>query len=320
MYEIIKKYMLSYKNIVCARPKIGLLSTNFNYKRENKKKNTRQYPISRLVYEAFEGHGLDIHIIDYNNLLTAETVDMEFFHESSADKQMLIDQVTLDIVQNYLMQHKIKKVIIPGYFYNWQHEPRPLTPNREWFTRALTKLAEEKEIHLLGMCGGMQGIVHARGIKLAKVSELVGRDHSAHHIGFLEDIKSNRVPDINKSFNESFVKPDTYLAEIAKQCSHIRNDNNWLGVKVFELHEIAIDNDPIIVKKLEDIGYNVIMKSNDGIIEGIEDGCGNMHFQFHPDYALYYGKCMNKMSLGQCIDDAYKFAKALINDFINRPF
>ena len=306
----------SYKHY----PMIGFLMTDFNFHYDNVKRHTHNYPSSRLVYDALVRYNFKIKIIDYTHIITAETLDMEFLDIDEGKKTANIDQIVFEIVKAYLERYNIKKVIIPGYYYNWQHNPYPLTPNREWITRALTKLADMGEIHLMGICGGMQGILHAHKIKLAKVSELVGRENAKPHTGFLDDIRRVRIADVSKAFNQSLINPDSKLAKITLPHTTGLNSDGWLGITVFELHGIAVDNDIDNLARLQELGYKVIMRSNDDIIEGVEDTHGNMHFQFHPDYALHYGNSDNTIEnvTPQTQENALKFAEIIFKEFIER--
>ncbi len=179
------------------------------------------------------------------------------------------------VLRDFIEENNITKVIIPGNYYNLDSAPFAPNSNRQDVTGLLVKIAGEQKIRLLGICGGLQGIVHSQGIELVKVKDIKG------------DVEKHLISDPNPQsptvpLGKVRLNPFSNLAKIIQ--SHIDSDlNGWMNLYLPDAHSRVINNSVENIMRLENAGYRVIGFSQDGMIEIIEDKVGNVHFQGHPE-------------------------------------
>ena len=182
-----------------------------------------------------------------------------------------------NVTKAFIKDNKITHVIIPGNYYNLDSPPFAPNTNRQDVTTIISNMASQNEIHLLTICGGLQGIMHASGIEIVKVESIKG--NSAQHLVSDPDPHLDNVP-----LHKVRVNPVSKLADTLRKSDKVDIDQNgWIYLYLPDAHSRVVNNSPENMQRLESAGYKVIGFSDDGMIEIIEDKFGNIHFQDHPE-------------------------------------
>ncbi len=216
------------------------------------------------------------HELDYSNNIVEMLIRL-------GSKVILIDYNELvdkkgDLlseVEDFIYSSGITRVIIPGNYYNLDSEPFAPNTNRQDVTAILAKMAEEGKIYLMGICGGLQGIVHSKKIEIVKVKSIGGNESS--HLVSDPDPHAKNVP-----LHKVMINPTSRLAKMLKNIAEM-DENGWIYLYLPDAHTRVINNSVKNIQKLNMAGYNIVGFSNDGMIEIIEDKFGNIHFQDHPE-------------------------------------
>ncbi len=310
--------------VIIARPDClrNVLNTSFSKKIMNKtivaildsqniKENiVTDYAISygsSEIISIISSLGLEPVILNYRDL-----IDADFIFKKNNCNPERIEDVVFNIVRNYLKEQNIKKVIIPGDYYELQREPRHPTPNRQLCVQALEKLASMGEIHLMGICGGLQGIVHAKGIDLVRVKDIADNVQAKKHAALLPDFN------VNAEMNITLIDPQSRLGSIVMEATNKQPIEGYLNVFILDGHTTAISNDPLNLQKLSDAGYTAVSKCDDGIIEAIEDKHGNIHFEHHPEAFLF--KQRQRTTMCEEYNDGKDISHAIFKEFALRKF
>ncbi|MFV9838957.1 MAG: gamma-glutamyl-gamma-aminobutyrate hydrolase family protein [Aaplasma endosymbiont of Hyalomma asiaticum] len=226
---------------------------------------------------------------------------------------------------SFLREKKITRIFIPGNYYNVDTEPYSPTPNRQLITTAIAEIIQDNpDIKIMGVCGGLQGIMHALGVKVVRVKHILGSHESAnsHSVSMPDPHKKDTV------LHRLRIVPGSRLASIVSK--HVDPDaNQWYSLFFPDAHGGVVSNDPENMKKLEELGYKIVGFSDDGIIEALEDKYGNILFQDHPEaLAINFlrghlhpadeSEKPNALSKDQLRYKAALSAISIIEDFLHR--
>ena len=237
---------------------------------------------SHNIYDLLTGLGAKVVRIDYNVILDFDKINAEALREVNGNIAKLHDvesRMIKEGVMSFLREKKITRIFIPGNYYNVDTEPYAPTPNRQLITTAIAEIVQENPaIKIMGVCGGLQGIMHAMGVKIVRVHHILGSHESAnsHSVSMPDPHEKDTV------LHRLRIVPRSRLASIVSK--HVDPDaNQWYSLFFPDAHGGVVSNDPENVKKLEELGYKIVGFSDDGIIEALEDKYGNILFQDHPE-------------------------------------
>lgn len=238
---------------------------------------------SHNISEMLTALGATVIRIDYNTLVDFTQIKSLKFN--TAIKNTLINISKEDsnkiknIILKFLQDNSINRIFIPGNYYNVDTDPYPPTPNRQLITNALIEIANENpKIHIIGICGGLQGIMHALGVEIIRIHKITSSKSSV-------DTHSISMPDPHRKdvgLHRLYIVPNSKLASIISKYV-TPDENGWLSLYFPDAHGGVINNNKENIDKLRSLGYEVVGFSDNGIIEAIEDKNGNIHFQDHPE-------------------------------------
>lgn len=273
--------------------------------------------LSQNIYEMFNNFGVKTILIDYNKIISLKKIQTESLNLAKQDetlaKKLTLDRIKIEVAQ-FIEEHKINRIFIPGNYYNFHSEPFPPTPYRQLVTEAIVKIVDDNPaIHLLGICGGLQGIMNAKGIEVVSVADLVSDEEKQRsHLKSAPNPQEEDVP-----LQQIKIVPNSRLAEsVAKFL--IPNENGWFSTYFPDAHSGAVSNTPENRRKLELLGYKVAAFSSDGVIEAIEDRHGNIYFQSHPEALVVKSDKNLYLSNYKERQVSTLVAIAIINDFLYR--
>ncbi len=248
--------------------------------------------------------GKSVNIPEMLNKLGAETIIIDYNQLARGSENIE------NSIRGFIKKQGIKRVIIPGNYYNLNTEPYPPNTNRQDATAVVTKMANEGEIYLMGICGGLQGIMYAEGIKLTGVDSFDLSNHTLSEEGYQEK---------NVALGRVKVTQDSRIAQVLSKHKKLFNKGGSAEFYTVEAHHNMVDNNSQNIEKLHQLGYKVVGHSKYGVIEAIEDRFGNIHFQGHPEGLVItsqkYGDACIMSSLRQSSVDA---SISIFEDFINR--
>ncbi len=279
---IILFLLLSSNNVHASV--IGFLST---------KKETYPHELgySENITDMLETLGAQTIIIDYNDLV-AKGGDLD------------------EHVRNFIKENEITRVVIPGNYYNLDAPPYAPNKNRQDVTVIVTQMADEGLIYLMGICGGLQGIAHSKGIEIVKVENING--NLEKHL-----ISNDKHPHtFDTPLHKVRINPASRLAKVLEGSDVPKDENGWIYLYLPDAHSRVLNNSTENIAKIEAAGYEVVGFSDDGMIEIIEDKFGNIHFQDHPE-GLVINSIQNK-NLSSLRDVSTDATIAIFKDFISR--
>jgi gamma-glutamyl-gamma-aminobutyrate hydrolase PuuD len=261
MSSIFFRFLLTiilFSTISVAEQKnvIGMLST------KNPVYDHELY-FSKVFDEIVKDFNAELHIVDYHSIYSQ-------YLTSKTSEQIE------DILLTELQKNNIKKVIIPGNYYNVDMSPNDPLPNRQRVTESLLQLSKKGKVKILGICGGMQGILHADGIKLINLMRMGGAVHE-HIISYPGPYASN------VKLNRIMVNPASNLAKLIKNDKIQVTNNGWIILNLPDYHTETVSLEKSNLEKLNDKGYKIVGFDQHGIIEIIEDKYGNTYFQSYPE-------------------------------------
>ncbi len=133
----------------------------------------------------------------------------------------------------------------------------PVAPDRTRYERALLAAADRRGLPVLGICGGMQLLVVARGGKL----------HQHLPADIASDIRHEQAEDRRRPSHRVRVVPGTRLARALGEGEILVNSAHHQGVRVLGR------------------GLVVTAKSPDGLVEGVEEAGPRFvaGVQWHPE-------------------------------------
>ncbi|MBQ4874561.1 MAG: gamma-glutamyl-gamma-aminobutyrate hydrolase family protein [Rickettsiaceae bacterium H1] len=213
-------------------------------------------------------------------------------------------------IRQFIQDNYIKRVIIPGNYYNLDSEPFAPNTNRQDVTEVLVKMANEQKIYLIGICGGLQGVMHAKGIEIVKIGAI--RGNGKQHLISNPDPHVKNVP-----LHEVRVNPASRLATVIKDHSNV-DQNGWITLYLPDAHSRVVNNSVENIAKLNGLGYKIVGFSGDGMIEIIEDKFGNIYFQDHPEGLLISREKNNNNKISSLRDASTGAIMSMFKDFINR--
>ncbi len=287
---------------------VGLLRTE-------KETYPYEWEFSDNIYEMLTYMGANVLLIDYNKIVDFDKIKKEALSEAKKD-QLLANKLELDkikvVVQNFIEENKINRIFIAGNYYNLDYDPFPPTPNRQLVTEAIVKIVDDNpNIHIIAICGGLQGVMHAKGVEIIRVDKLVDAKQQEAHLISMPNPQQENV-----HLHKLKIVPESRLGEIASK--FIKPDKNgWFSVYFPDAHGGVVDTSNQNKQKLEHLGYKVVGFSDDGIIEVIEDKHGNLYFQDHPE-ALVIKSDKNYPAKEKERGIATLVAIAILNDFLYR--
>ena len=289
--------------------------------RTEKETYPEEWTFSNNIAEMLEKLGAEVILFDYNTILDFKKIKNESLEEAKNDISLLAkiesDKIQ-DAVHNFIKENKINRIFIPGNYYNVDTEPYSPTPNRQLVTNAIVKIVESNpKIHLIGVCGGLQGIMHAVGVEVIRVKKIVTSKEAveAHSISMPDPHRKN------VGLHRLRVAPGSRLSSIVSK--YVKpDDNGWIAIYFPDAHGGVVNNSQENIKKIESLGYKIVGFSDDGIIEAIEDKHGNILFQDHPE-ALAINAIKGSEEDVKDDNDVKKrqatlSAIAIINDFLYR--
>ncbi|MDB1135693.1 gamma-glutamyl-gamma-aminobutyrate hydrolase family protein [Candidatus Anaplasma sp. TIGMIC] len=263
------------RSVADIQETVGLLQTE-------RETYPEELTFSYNIYELLTGLGAFVTRIDYNTIVDFDSIRDQALLEADGKTDRLHEieaRIIKQQVAAFLKEKGITRVFIPGNFYNLDTEPYAPTENRQLITAALAEIVHENpDIKIMGVCGGLQGIMHAMGVKIVRVHLLVGSHESAAvHAVSMPDPHGKDVV-----LHRLRIVPGSRLAEIVSK--HVEPDENWWYSLFFpDAHGGVVSSDRENIKKLEELGYEIVGFSDDGIIEALEDKHGNILFQDHPE-------------------------------------
>ncbi|WP_341823764.1 glutamine amidotransferase-related protein [Wolbachia endosymbiont (group A) of Agelastica alni] len=302
--------VLTVENTVNNDVVVGLLKTE-------EETYPHEFGLSQNIYEMFNNFGVKTILIDYNKITSLKKIQTESLNLAKQDetlaKKLTLDRIKVEVAK-FIKEHKINRIFIPGNYYNLHSEPFPPTPYRQLVTEAIVKIVDDNPaIHLLGICGGLQGIMNAKGIEVVSVADLVSDEEKQRsHLESAPDPHKDYAP-----LQQIKIIPNSRLAELVAKFL-IPNENGWFSTYFPDAHSGAVSNTPENRRKLELLGYKVAAFSSDGVIEAIEDKHGNIYFQCHPEALVVKSDKNLYLSNHKERQVSTLVAIAIINDFLYR--
>ncbi|WP_044170515.1 glutamine amidotransferase-related protein [Ehrlichia chaffeensis] len=283
---------------------VGLISTEFiSYPNE--------YKTALGITQLLQSYGVRVVLMDYNvimQLVKDEIVKINKTYKANCkiSRYDIIESVVLKFIE----EHNINRIFIPGNHYNISSLPIAPSLDRQLVTNAVVKIIHNQNhcIHLLGVCGGLQGIMYANGIKITRVKDIVNSDISVKsHTVSMPDPRS-----VYANLHKIKIFPNTRLSNIAVDLKLAKDQIIYFP----DAHSEAIDSNVENVMKMYNLGYKIAAMSEDGVIEAIEDKYGNIYFQFHPEYLMINAE--RKFGDNTSRDTSIMLADAIIKDFLFR--
>lgn len=237
-----------------ADAKVALLSTT---------KPSDEHEAAYVNDKFFKAITNEMVILDYNKLKS--------FYFDDAYKE----------VKELIAKNNITRIIIPGDYYNFDEPPFAPNSNRRMAVMALSRLADEGLVKVMGICGGMQGFLAYHGVQVSNLKKKYGLD-----------------PHIDSSYPNAIVINDEYFlntirlnpkAKILKgaDTSCLKRDaNGWFLLSMADSHSEGTMHSAINLERLSRFGLKVVAVSHDNIIEILEDDKGNLLFQGHPEILI----------------------------------
>lgn len=212
------------------------------------------------VTALFTDLGAKVVLLDYNKL---------------ADQDC---QLTKQRILSIISHEQIDRIFIPGDYYNISSNPLRPTNNRQLAINALSDILENnRELRSLAVCGGLQALMHSKGVEIIRVDKLL---HDKHAID--SHIISRPSPrSIDADLHKIDIDPSSRLAAVVSR--YAVKTPNKLSIYIVDNHVEAINHNQRNLDKLSALGYTIVAVSEDGIIESVEDGYGNIYFQAHPE-------------------------------------
>lgn len=183
-------------------------------------------------------------------------------------------------LMSWIKEQNISGIMIPGDYFNYDCPPfHPEPKTRPRFTKALLAIAKELQMPLFGVCGGLQAVMAAEEIKLARVSDILkktGVDPSEAELHIISDRDSDIDPNfLARNARRQEILPHTRTASLCQ--------NGHLLIP--EAHGGAIDSsNPQAIIDIYRKGYQIAGVSPDGIIQIVEHKNLPINlFQGHPE-------------------------------------
>lgn len=217
------------------------------------------HEVGSFVYlnSIVESFGADSYVIDYHRIYSS------YLTGKSGESLE-------SILSKELEKNNIAKIIIPGNYYNIDLDPRAPLPNRQKVTEALLRLSRDRKVKFIAICGGMQGVLHADGIKIISMKKMNIPDHV---------IKGAK----NMMLTQIMVNPASNFAKIIKNDKLEVTNNGWIILNLPDYHVEAISLEKYNLESLNDKGYKIVGFDKNGVVEILEDKSGNFYIQPHPE-------------------------------------
>ncbi|MCA4775134.1 gamma-glutamyl-gamma-aminobutyrate hydrolase family protein [Wolbachia endosymbiont of Mansonella ozzardi] len=321
VFNISLSIILLFSSIAYSGASENLHSINGNIVVGLLKTEEETYPhevgLSQNIYEMFNNWGIKTILIDHNKIISLKKIQAESLNLAKQDeilaRKLTLDRIKVEVAK-FFKEHKINRIFIPGNYCDLHSEPFPTTPCRQFVTEAIVKIVDDNPtIHLLGTCGGLQGIMNAKGIEVVSVSNFVsGEEKQRSHLKSASNPQQESVP-----LQQIKIVPNSRLAEVIAKFLP-PDENGWFSTCFPDAHSGTVSNTPENRKKLELLRYKVAAFSRDGIIEAIEDKHGNIYFQSHPEVLIVKSDKNFYLSNHKARQVSTLVAIAIINDFLYR--
>ncbi|WP_353284899.1 glutamine amidotransferase [Wolbachia endosymbiont (group A) of Lasioglossum fulvicorne] len=262
------------------------------------------------IYEIFNNFGVKTVLIDYNKIINLTGIQEKSLIFAKQDEvlALALDRIKIEVAR-FIKEQKINRIFI----LNDLHQPKTRIADfyNDLATKAIVKIVDDNPaIHLLGICGGLQDIMRAKGIEVAGYE----RQQKTHLMSALNP-KQEDVP-----LQQIKIVPNSRLAEVIAKFL-IPDENGWFSTYFpdanYALSKV-VSNTPENRRKLESLGYKVAAFSSEGVIEAIEDKHGNVHFQSHPEALVVKSDKSLYLSNHKERQVSTLVAIAIINDFLYR--
>ncbi|QXK91851.1 gamma-glutamyl-gamma-aminobutyrate hydrolase family protein [Neoehrlichia mikurensis] len=275
---------------------VGILSTKIpSYPTE--------YKTAVNITKILNSKGVKVVLIDYNTVIKSA-------EEFNSCGFQTFDQAINFVLSKFIHDNGINRILIPGNYYNISSSPLNPSPNRQLVTNSIVTIVKNNpKIHLLAICGGLQGIMHAQGILVNRIDNMVqSQDTVNTHIVSMPYPYSK-----NANLHQVIINLNSRLANII--CKTFKRQYDRIVTYLPDSHHEAINSSSDNIKKMYALGYKVVAISEDGIIEAVEDVNNNILLQMHPEYLL--------MNYKEKLTDYHRkkaliISDAIIDDFLYR--
>ncbi|WCR54122.1 MAG: hypothetical protein PG981_001144 [Wolbachia endosymbiont of Ctenocephalides orientis wCori] len=319
MFNILLSVILLFSSGIYANDNLHMINNDIvvGILKTEEETHPHELGLSQNIYNMLNSFGVKTILIDYNKIISLKKIQEESLDLAKQDevlaRKLTLDRIKIEVEQ-FIQDQKINRIFIPGNYYNLHSEPFPPTPCSQLITEAITKIVDDNpEIHLLTICGGLQGVMNAKGVEIVRVANLVSdEEHQKSHLKSAPNPQLEGVP-----LQKIKIVPNSRLAEVVSKFL-MPDENGWFFTCFPDAHSGAVNNTPENRKKLELLGYKIAAFSIDGIIEAIEDKYGNIYFQSHPEALVVQSDKNLFLSNQKERQISTLVAIAIINDFLYR--
>ncbi|MGL9725338.1 MAG: glutamine amidotransferase [Wolbachia sp.] len=318
MFNVLLSVILLLSSIIYANTNENLYSINgdiiVGFLKTEEETYLHEIGLSDNIYKMFNNWGIKTVLIDYNKMISLKKIQAEYAKQDEIlTKKLTLDQIKTKVAK-FIKEHKINRIFISGNHYNLHFESLSLTPCRQLVTEAIVKIVDDNPaIHLLGILGDLQGIMHAKGIEVVSVANLVNNEEQQKsHLKSAPNPQKENVP-----LQQIRIVPNSRLAEVVAKFL-LPDENGWFSTCFSDAYSGAVSNTPENRGKLELLGYKIAAFSNDGVIEAIEDKHGNIYFQSYPEALAVKSDKNLYLSNHKVRQISTLVAMAIINDFLYR--
>lgn len=120
----------------------------------------------------------------------------------------------------------------------------------------------------------------------------------------------------NAKLGQIILDPSSELGKLASAMPDLeRTVKGYLILCLSEYHSEAVNNGAQTMAEMEKLGYKIIGRSPEGIIEIVEDKHGNILFQLHPKGLVIYRNEKNNYN-SKAVQASIKLMTKLFADFI----
>uniref|UniRef100_A0A3B0IWL1 Glutamine amidotransferase domain-containing protein n=1 Tax=Wolbachia endosymbiont of Aleurodicus dispersus TaxID=1288877 RepID=A0A3B0IWL1_9RICK len=251
---------------------------------------------SQNIYEIFNNFGVKTIFIDYDKIINLKEIQEEFAKQDEIlAKKLILDRIKVEVAK-FIKEQKINRIFISDNFHS------ALNPYRQFVNEAIIKIVDDNPaIHLLAICGGLQGIMHAKGIEVVN-------DEKNH----LKSAQKENIP-----LQQIKIVPGSRLEKVVARFL-LPNQNGWFSTYFPNAHSGTVSNTTENRRRLELLGYKIAAFANDGVIEAIEDKHGNIYFQSHLEALVVKSDKNSRLSSQKVRQVSTLVAIAIINDFLHR--
>ncbi len=273
------------------------------------------------IIEVLESFNKNSVIIDYVNIVSWDKV--QNLPSDSIDEMVYVE------LRKFLRKNHIKKIVIGGDNFNYNvppYHPKPYA--RKFVTKAIARLEKEGRVKVLGICGGLQGIVHFNDIKLDTVEHMIGKFKAANYMSAYPFISSEHYSYVAKEFyscqstlNNIYISQNSRIGRLMMEAEkkynvkYERNSKDDLIVGIPMAHNNAISSfDRDNLNRLKNSDFEVVGLSEDGIVYVVENKKnGDIMIQGHPELVANVIRCNESFPYRDVIFSRLLFLNLLKN-------